>query len=47
MSEAAIRIDSVSKLYAGGKQALDNVSFEVPRGQIFGLLARTGPASRR
>src|SRR3546814_10484905 len=26
MSEAAIRIDAVSKQYAGGKQALDNVS---------------------
>lgn len=42
MSEAAIRIDAVSKLYAGGKQALDNVSFDVPRGQIFGLLGPNG-----
>lgn len=42
MSEAAIRIDAVSKTYAGGKQALDNVSFDVPRGQIFGLLGPNG-----
>ena len=42
MTEAAIRIDAVSKLYAGGKQALDNVSFDVPRGQIFGLLGPNG-----
>ena len=39
---AAIRIDSVSKTYAGGKLALDNVSFDVPRGQIFGLLGPNG-----
>src|SRR3546814_2688413 len=42
MSEAAIRIDAVSKLYAGGKQALDNVSFDVPRGESFGLLGPNG-----
>ena len=42
MTEAAIRIDAVSKIYAGGKQALDNVSFDVPRGQIFGLLGPNG-----
>ena len=41
-TDAAIRIDSVSKTYAGGKQALDNVSFDVPRGQIFGLLGPNG-----
>jgi ABC-2 type transport system ATP-binding protein len=41
-SGAAIRIDSVSKTYAGGKLALDNVSFDVPRGQIFGLLGPNG-----
>jgi ABC-2 type transport system ATP-binding protein len=38
----AIRIDSVSKTYAGGKRALDDVSVEVPRGQIFGLLGPNG-----
>src|SRR3546814_3060348 len=42
MNEAAIRIDAVSKIYAGGKQALDSVSFDVPRGQIFGLLGPNG-----
>ena len=40
--EPAIRIESVSKTYAGGKLALDDVSFEVPRGQIFGLLGPNG-----
>lgn len=42
MTEAAIRIEGVSKLYKGGKQALDHVSFDVPRGQIFGLLGPNG-----
>ena len=42
MSEAAIVIDSLRKTYAGGKEALKGVSFEVPRGQIFGLLGPNG-----
>jgi ABC-2 type transport system ATP-binding protein len=42
MAEPAIRIDSLSKTYAGGKLALDSVSFDVPRGQIFGLLGPNG-----
>ena len=41
-SEAAIRIDGLGKTYAGGKRALDGVSFDVPRGQIFGLLGPNG-----
>jgi ABC-2 type transport system ATP-binding protein len=41
-AEPAIRIDSLSKTYAGGKQALDKVSIDVPRGQIFGLLGPNG-----
>src|SRR3546814_20599486 len=40
MTEAAIRLDAVSKIYAGGKQGLDSISFDLPRGQILGL---TGP----
>jgi ABC-2 type transport system ATP-binding protein len=42
MGEPAIRIESLSKTYEGGKLALDNVSFDVPRGQIFGLLGPNG-----
>ncbi len=42
MSEAAISIRNLSKIYADGKQALDDVSFDVPRGQIFGLLGPNG-----
>src|SRR3954453_15885461 len=42
MDEPAIRIESLAKVYAGGKRALDNVSFDVPRGQIFGLLGPNG-----
>ncbi|HEX6740533.1 MAG TPA: ABC transporter ATP-binding protein [Sphingomicrobium sp.] len=42
MDDPAIRIESLSKTYAGGKKALDNVSFDVPRGQIFGLLGPNG-----
>jgi len=41
-NDAAIRIESLSKTYAGGKEALKNVSFDVPRGQIFGLLGPNG-----
>ncbi|HEU4704252.1 MAG TPA: ABC transporter ATP-binding protein, partial [Sphingomicrobium sp.] len=41
-AEPAIRIESLSKTYAGGKVALDDVSFDVPRGQIFGLLGPNG-----
>ena len=42
MGEPAIRIESLSKTYAGGKLALNDVSFDVPRGQIFGLLGPNG-----
>ncbi|HEU4809990.1 MAG TPA: ABC transporter ATP-binding protein [Sphingomicrobium sp.] len=41
-AEPAIRIESLSKTYEGGKLALDDVSFDVPRGQIFGLLGPNG-----
>ena len=42
MSGAAIRLDQLSKTYAGGKRALDAVSLEIPRGSIFGLLGPNG-----
>src|ERR1700745_2870177 len=42
MDEPAIRIESLSKIYEGGKRALNAVSFDVPRGQIFGLLGPNG-----
>jgi ABC-2 type transport system ATP-binding protein len=42
MPDAAIRIEALSKTYAGGQLALDAVSFDVPRGQIFGLLGPNG-----
>ncbi|MHA0330587.1 ABC transporter ATP-binding protein [Sphingomonas aquatilis] len=42
MTEAAIRIQNLCKTYQGGKRALDGVSFDVPRGQIFGLLGPNG-----
>jgi ABC-2 type transport system ATP-binding protein len=45
-AEPAIRIDRLSKTYAAKgsppKLALDEVSFDVPRGQIFGLLGPNG-----
>jgi ABC-2 type transport system ATP-binding protein len=41
-AQAAIRIEALSKTYAGGKRALNGVSFDVPRGQIFGLLGPNG-----
>ena len=46
MDEPAIRIESLSKTYAAKgtepKRALNEVSFDVPRGQIFGLLGPNG-----
>lgn len=42
MSEAAIRVEHVSKVYDGEVRALDDVSMEVPRGSIFGLLGPNG-----
>ena len=42
MNTAAISIDQLAKVYAGGKQALGGVSFDVPRGSIFGLLGPNG-----
>jgi ABC-2 type transport system ATP-binding protein len=42
MTDAAIAIANICKTYAGGKRALDDVSFEVQRGSIFGLLGPNG-----
>ncbi|HKP34102.1 MAG TPA: ABC transporter ATP-binding protein [Sphingomicrobium sp.] len=46
MDEPAIRLESLSKTYASKgsepKRALNEVSFDVPRGQIFGLLGPNG-----
>ncbi len=42
MTDAAIAIDALEKTYAGGKRALDGVTFDVPRGSIFGLLGPNG-----
>ena len=47
MTEAAISIRDLCKTYAGikgapGKRALDGVTFDVPRGSIFGLLGPNG-----
>lgn len=41
-TQAAIEIEGLTKVYRGGKLALDNVSFVVPRGQILGLLGPNG-----
>ncbi len=38
----AIEIDNLQKTYADGKRALDGVTFDVPRGRIFGLLGPNG-----
>ncbi len=42
MTDAAISINGLCKTYQGGKRALDGVTFDVPRGQIFGLLGPNG-----
>ena len=42
MSEAAIEIRGIEKTYKGGKRALEGITLDVPRGQIFGLLGPNG-----
>ena len=40
--DAAISIRDLEKTYKGGKRALDGISMDIPRGQIFGLLGPNG-----
>jgi ABC-2 type transport system ATP-binding protein len=42
MTEAALQIEALEKTYQGGKRALDGVTLDVPRGDIFGLLGPNG-----
>jgi ABC-2 type transport system ATP-binding protein len=42
MTDAAIQLTNLSKVYAGGKQALEAVNLTVPRGSVFGLLGPNG-----
>jgi len=42
MTDAAIQLTDLSKVYAGGKRALDRVNLTVPRGSVFGLLGPNG-----
>jgi len=42
MIQAAIDITDLTKVYAGGKQALSGVNLTVPRGSIYGLLGPNG-----
>ncbi|MCR9271703.1 MULTISPECIES: ABC transporter ATP-binding protein [Mameliella] len=41
-NDAAIRIEGLTKTYAGGKQALKSVDLAVPAGSVFGLLGPNG-----
>ena len=38
----AIEISNLTKVYKGGKRALDAISLSIPRGQIYGLLGPNG-----
>jgi daunorubicin resistance ABC transporter ATP-binding subunit len=38
----AVEVEALTKVYAGGQRALDEVSFSVDRGEIFGFLGPNG-----
>jgi ABC-2 type transport system ATP-binding protein len=40
--QAAIQITDLTKVYTGGKRALDGITLTIPRGQIYGLLGPNG-----
>jgi ABC-2 type transport system ATP-binding protein len=42
MTDAAIHVENVTKVYEGNVRALDNVNLTIPRGTIFGLLGPNG-----
>src|SRR5688572_12847140 len=41
MSEAIVQVSNLSKKY-GNKKAVDNISFEIKKGEIFGILGPNG-----
>ena len=41
-AQAAIEIRDLTKVYKGGKRALDGINLTIPRGQIYGLLGPNG-----
>jgi ABC-2 type transport system ATP-binding protein len=41
-AQAAIEIRDLTKVYKGGKRALDGINLSIPRGQIYGLLGPNG-----
>ena len=42
MSESAIKIEKLTKIYEGGFKALDAIDLVIPKGSFFGLLGPNG-----